>query len=508
MMKKWQIMVMLLLMAMLVAAVGFAAQDAVTYGGGIVYEAEDAVLENVDIAQEFHEGGKVEGYSGTGFVGAFDNTDGKPSTLTFAIDVPEDGSYDLVFYTCSPHGQKYNHIRIDERDNMHEALMSPQSMGFQAITIPIELTAGEHTVRVIEGWGFVYVDALVVKKQEAAVKIPSISSPPVNQQASSEAVALKSYLNECYGNFVLSGQYADGINAPEIQAIYKQTGKYPAIMGFDFIYAGKTAQEHKDFVDLTLMRAIEWSEKGGIVTFCWHWLAPKDNHLSDDHPWDKSFYTQATGFDLRKAMSGEDEEGYAMLLADIDTVSEQLKVLRDAGIPVLWRPLHEASGGWFWWGNAGAQAYKDLWNLLYDRMVNFHGLDNLLWVWNGQHNDKDAFRAWYPGNDTVDIIGEDIYPDKRDHASQVERFAAAQTYTSENKIVALTETGSIPDPDMLKRDGALWAWFAPWYREFVVDMDVGYQEGLYSDEYTSLNMLRKVYEHELVITLDELPSFQ
>ena len=271
-------------------------------------------------------------------------------------------------------------------------------------------------------------------------------------------------------------------------------------MGFDFLYYGKTASENNTEEVNTTELAIDWWNKGGIVTFCWHWFAPKDNLLIDDQPWNKTFYTQATTFDLEKALNGEDPEGYDLLIADIDAVSAELKKLQDAGVPVLWRPLHEASGGWFWWGASGSDSYIELWNLMYDRMVNVNGLNNLIWVWNGQYNDTDPVKSWYPGNDTVDIIGEDIYATKQDYSSQVDRFAKALTYTNANKIITLSETGVIPDIDELIKDGNMWSWFAPWYREFVVDMGAGYENAYYSDEYTELNMLRKVYNHEAVIT--------
>ena len=95
--------------------------------------------------------------------------------------------------------------------------------------------------------------------------------------------------------------------------------------------------------------------------------------------------------------------------ADIDRLAIELARLRAAGVTVLWRPLHEASGhegdGWFWWGRKrtdgvpNAQAYVLLYRHMFDRLVNAHGLHNLIWVWNGQDP------AWYPGDDVVDIVG-------------------------------------------------------------------------------------------------------
>lgn len=127
-------------------------------------------------------------------------------------------------------------------------------------------------------------------------------------------------------------------------------------------------------------------------------------------------------------MDGEDKEGYDLLMADIDAIAEQLLILKEAKVPVLFRPLHEASGGWFWWGASGPEAYKELYRLLYDRLTNEYGLDNLIWVWNGQ----DA--EWYPGDEYVDIIGEDIYPGERVYQSQIASYLnAATNYSTENK---------------------------------------------------------------------------
>ena len=72
------------------------------------------------------------------------------------------------------------------------------------------------------------------------------------------------------------------------------------------------------------------------------------------------------------------------IVKDIDKVSEKLKELQDKGISVIWRPLHEASNGYFWWGKTAA-SYKWLWSLLYQRQTNYHKLNNLIWVWSAQN---------------------------------------------------------------------------------------------------------------------------
>jgi|AGTN01.2.fsa_nt_gi Beta-mannanase len=477
--------------------------------GGVIYEAEDALLENNEVLTEFTEdavgqGYNVEGYSGTGFVGEFNNTDAGFSTLTFTIEIEKAGKYDLIFKTCCPYTNKKNDILIDDDDRRNEALITPQSNNFTTQVLEAEFAAGTHTVKIMENWGYFYVDALIVKPQ--APKVGPLYARPelVDANATDSARRLMEYLCGIYGDYILSGQYSEGYDAPEASAIFTQTGKYPAVMGFDLMYYTSLSEGRLQEKQYTIEKAIEWWNAGGIVTFCWHWYSPKDIVDTSDNPWNKSFYKSATNFNFAKALSGEDPEGYDLMLRDIDMVAEQLKLLQDAGVPVLWRPLHEAAGGWFWWGTQGSENYIELWNLIYDRLVNHHGLHNLIWVWNGQSNDKDEFDAWYPGDSTVDIIGLDIYPEKHDYSPQTESFQQALTYTRMPRIIALTEVGVIPDPDMLVKEGAMWLWFAPWYREFAVDMADSAKP--YSDEYTGLNMLRKVYHHEKVITLDELPD--
>ena len=81
----------------------------------------------------------------------------------------------------------------------------------------------------------------------------------------------------------------------------------------------------------------------------------------------------------------------------------QLKKLADADVPVLWRPLMEAGGDWFWWGASGADAYRWLWELMYTRMTEYHQLNNLLWIWNGQSSSYQVDKSQY------DISSLDVY---------------------------------------------------------------------------------------------------
>ena len=192
------------------------------------------------------------------------------------------------------------------------------------------------------------------------------------------------------------------------------------------------------------------------------------------------------------------------MINDMDRIAVELQKLQNAGVPVLWRPLHEASGGWFWWGK-DCESYKALYTFMYDYFTKTMGLNNLIWVWNGQN------KNWYPGDKYVDIIGVDIYASSKDYSSHYWDWKNAENYSdnpnAQRKMVALSENGVIPSPSNIQNDGAWWAYFMTWndgsannYAENCSD-----QNNFWTGEYHQTKMHRQeVYNSSLVITLDEL----
>ena len=453
----------------------------------VVYEAEAAQLTG---------GNKVItdlAASGRQAVGQFQSD---TDTAAFIVEIPADGQYDLVFTVRGIGGGKTNTILADGREI---GQITNTGIVYEDCALKsTPLTAGQHTITVAKSWGWICLDRLSIAPSEAILdSIYEVSPTLIDPDANAETRKLFSYLCGCYGKSILSGQYCDrGIKGPEMKAIHDLTGKYPAILGLDMmdysparvqLGARSGAVEH----------AIDWHDRGGIVTFCWHWNAPtstlKEGTDANGHPrWWGGFYTDNTSFDLGRVMSGEDETGMAALDADIAAIAQQLKQLEAAGVPVLWRPLHEASGGWFWWGASGAEAYRQLWIRLYDQLTNVYSCHNLIWVWNGQAAD------WYPGDAYVDVIGEDIYASPRQYNAQTSKFTELAALPAVPKIIALTENGVLFDPDEAVAANAQWAWFGTWSGDFVQ------KNGVYSEVYTDADMLKKVYSSEHVLTLDEL----
>ena len=409
------------------------------------------------------------------------------------ITVPEAGHYDVVVRQASVGGgKKVNPVEVNGQ-NVGD-ITSEGAQWSDGVVEYVWLEAGENAVAVKTSWGWINIDSIGVRASDPIPQdVYDVEPVLINPNATQEARQLMIFLCDNYGRNVISGQQCQaGAYGLDNQSIWRATGgTYPAVLGMDVGNYSPSRARAGDQPTVTESAIEYWEKHGGIITLSWHWYA--------DERYGAAFYTDSTTFSLAKAMNGQDPAGYQMLLDGIDTIAVQLLRLQDAGVPVLWRPLHEASGGWFWWGASGPEPYLELYKLMYDRLTNHHGLNNLIWVWNGQ----DA--AWYPGDEYVDIIGEDIYPGEKVYTSQAARFIRALSYTDARKLIALTENGCIPDTDLLIRDNVMWAWWCTWEGEFVLKSQ-GFNA--YSDRYTEKTMVKKVYSHENVITRKNMPDLK
>lgn len=451
------------------------------------YEAENGKLSNdmSVISDSNASGGKS--------VGKFEND---RSYCQISITVPADAVYDIVIRSKAIGGSKENDIYADGKK---VGTFTSENNKFSDYTVSaVSLTKGDHNIRIIQSWGWIELDKITVKTgAKISNSTYNVTSSLVNKNSTANTKKLYSFLKDSYGKYVITGQQCDGgINGNEFKAIKNLTGDYPALLGLDLMdyTPSRTAFGASSS---TVERAIEFANKGGIVTLCWHWNAPTEylySTANNSDGWWGGFYTKSSKFDIAKVMNGQDAKGKKLLDRDIKEIAKQLKRLEKAGVPVIWRPLHEASGGWFWWGAQGPDAYKKLWKYLYNELTNTYGCNNLIWVYNGQSAD------WYPGDEYVDIVGEDIYPGNHVYDPQVSRFRQAINYGSKTKITALTENGCIFDIDSAVSINALWCWFMTWGNEFTVN------GSNYSEKYTEKSVIKKMYASKYSLTLGSLPK--
>ena len=273
----------------------------------------------------------------------------------------------------------------------------------------------------------------------------------VDSQANAATRSLMTRLVAEYGERTWSGQYGSN----EIARIFQTSGLKPVIFGADFMdYSPSRVAFGSRPANLT-ESCITRAHNGHIITMSWHWNAPTNLLNTTDEPWWKGFYTKASTFDVAAALADTNSVQYAGIIRDIDTIAVQLQKFSDADVPILWRPLHEAEGGWFWWGARGPKPFKALWHLLYNRLTVYHQLHNLIWVYTGEES------AWYPGNDVVDIVGVDAYP-KDPNDTLLPKWTMVKARFNGVKPIALTEFGGAPDIEGMQHADVWWCYFVSW----------------------------------------------
>lgn len=447
--------------------------SAVTTRAVEIYEAEAARLTG-----NLHVETVVAGFSGTGYVAGFQSAN---ENLWFdAVTAPSTGLYELTIGYRSQYGEKKTRVFVNGQGLGEVTLAGTQSFA-EVAGGKMLLNQGTNVVRIENNWGYYEIDYIKIAPAERRPP-HQVDKRLINPNSTIETRSLMSFLVDHFGKAILSGQQG----TPDLPYIQSQTGKQPVVLGLDFMDYSPSRVEFGATSEATDQGIDWWANHHGLVTFCWHWNAPKNLLNTPEHPWWSGFYTTATTFDLAYAMNNPESEDYALILRDIDAIAVQLKRLQTAKVPVLWRPLHEAEGGWFWWGAKGPEACKALWRLLYDRLTRVHGLNNLIWIWNSVNP------AWYPGDEYVDAVSADSYPGAFNYTPQSGTFDRLVGLSSNRKLVAMTENGAIPDPDLLQIYDASWSWFCTWNNFPRTDNTVAH--------------LQKVFSDPFVLTLDELPS--
>lgn len=339
----------------------------------------------------------------------------------------------------------------------------------------------------------------------------AVSATPVTEGATEGAQKLYNFLAMNYGVKTVSGVMTGDVSSaefkelPDVISFQEHTGKLPALVGFDFLFAtGVKASDswYQSYTQMALDAAKDLWSQGGIPAFTWHWKDPSDQI--------DAFYTKSgndkeyTEFDFTKGFAdpactanctwNKESETYKQLVSDIDEIADMFLGLQEAGVAAIFRPLHEASGKWFWWGTKGGAAFQALYNLVYDEMVGVKGVKNLVWVWNPEYtSDKD----WNPGATKYDVISLDIYEAWDYTTKYTKAYAELTTNYGADKIFAVSENGSIPDMSAMKAGNTVWSWWMPWYQTW---------DGKFLDQ-TVEAVWKANLESPCTIALDNMPGW-
>lgn len=277
-------------------------------------------------------------------------------------------------------------------------------------------------------------------------------------------------------------------------------GDYPAVMGFELGGIEMGDEKNLDSVPFNLMRReiINHHARGGIITISWH---PR-NPLLGTTAWienDIKAYKQAVEAlgalrqdalvkqvadpqtTVRNILPGGSKHSYFMTwLTRVTDFLASLKDDKGNQIPFIFRPYHENTGSWFWWGknNCSDKEYLDLWNMTQD-FTNAIAVkdgtmkDYLVWSYSPTWAEPSAMKR-YPGDDRIDLLGSDTYMwgTEADFIKQLdtELTLLTQLGKEHGKVIALTECGyqNSPDPTWWQRvfkatiEKYQFSYFLPW----------------------------------------------
>jgi mannan endo-1,4-beta-mannosidase len=232
-------------------------------------------------------------------------------------------------------------------------------------------------------------------------------------------------------------------------------GDYPAVMGFELgsLELGQTSNLDKVPFDRMRREIIAQHERGGISTLSWHpW-----NPVTGKNAWDP------TGNAVAAILpGGRLHATFNSWLDKVASFLSSLKTPEGKEIPVIFRPWHEMSGGWFWWGEGRCtdEEYRQLFRYTHDRLTKHHHLRNLVWAYSPNGGVADYLER-YPGDKYVDLLGIDLYDFDADDAKYTagltkELDRLTEIGKAHGKLVALSETGSQRLPNARWFTQVLW----------------------------------------------------
>ncbi len=333
---------------------------------------------------------------------------------------------------------------------------------------------------------------------------------PADPDLIPEGRALLNYLESIYKTKTLMAINGEA-NRRELVACL---GKDAAILSADMTgwnspkYAEGYAGSYSSVISSSLKSLQDHYKRGGILEVHFHWPNP---------------LTGLAGFDASKDNLTDQQwsniitpgtEEYNTMIADLDWhIDRMLKPLADDNIPVLWRPLHEINGGWFWWTcDSDPAKTAELWRIIFNHMVKDRGLHNLIWVYNdAKYDDNLQWRVPYkPGSQYYDLAAIDLYLFDARETGIHHAWNKDITYRNvfdmmeqlhPGKMIALGEVHEIPNMEKTANNDpafAPWLYALPWWFEDNGDANCP------NKPCNPCTWAAQTYPHEFAITLDEI----
>lgn len=288
---------------------------------------------------------------------------------------------------------------------------------------------------------------------------------PANSSASQQTRDLLGFIHSLSGkseHCVLSGQFIrwnHNASLEELAGVHAKTGRWVAIAAGDY-YTNDQKVAHPINYRLTNDVLVGYARAGGLVSVSIH----MNNPLTGGPAWDSNI-------DLQEVIT-HGSKSHSDWLAQMKQVADGLDELRRSGFVVLFRPYHEMTGGWFWWGGKDPSAFKTLWQTTFRYLSQDRGLDNLLWLYTPAAGVGDMLQ-FYPGDQFVDLVGFDAYtPDPADLRSNYESLLSTGKPFGFGEYGPMNGGAKAADPDRpynwsrfarsLREDFPLACYFITW----------------------------------------------
>jgi hypothetical protein len=282
-----------------------------------------------------------------------------------------------------------------------------------------------------------------------------VEHDPVVAHASPEARALLKFLYGISGKHTLTGQHNFAAEQGySTQFATRLARKTPVIYGTDWGFAARGDKDSAFVRQATVATLIEEYRKGSIIAICWHEVRP-----TEDEP--VTFRQSVRGKLTNQQFSDVITPGtslYERWCAQVDVVAGYMKELQDARVPILFRPYHEMNGDWFWWGGRrGQRGTQQLYRQIFDRLVNYHHLTNVIWVWNCDRPAREdrQFVDYFPGQQYVDVLALD------DYYQFLQPYYDEMNALSDGKVLAIAETSNPPTIGVYQTQPK-WAYWMRW----------------------------------------------
>ena len=257
----------------------------------------------------------------------------------------------------------------------------------------------------------------------------------------------------CYGHNWRATEPGDSLLRSDV---FDVTGHYPAVLGLELgeLELGGPLNLDGEPFEVIRRAAVVHNERGGIVTISWH---PR-NPLTGGTAWDVSSDKVVASI----LPGGEKEELFKGWLNALGDFLSGIRTPDGEAIPFIFRPWHEHTGSWFWWGRdlCTTEEFAALFRLTHDYLTLERGLTNIVWSYSPNSGvDAEGYMERWPGDEYVDLMGFDAYAFEGPDGPKAGSERLAETLTEafkwlprlgelHGKPIALTETGfqSIPDP--------------------------------------------------------------